>query len=79
MGRIQNNAIVRILVSFIGIVIVMQWLMYKVFLFIGAAFQAIKGFASDIFFNTSTFGMHPSITCITLHLNGYIKVYVYHT
>ena len=39
------------LVSFIGIVIVMQWLMYKVFLFIGA-FQAIKGFASITSFST---------------------------
>ena len=37
----------------------MQWLVYEVFLFIGA-FQAIKGFPSNIFFNTSAFGVHPS-------------------
>ena len=53
----------------------MQWLVYEVFLFI-AAFQAIKGFGSNILFNTSTFGMHPSVTCITLHLNGYIYITV---
>ena len=40
------------------------------------AFQAMKGFPLNIFFNTSAFGVHPSVTCITLHLNGYIKVYV---
>ena len=58
-------------VSFVAIA--MQWLMYEVFPFIGA-FQAIEGFASNILFNTSTFGVHPSITCITLHLKKYAYI-----